>query len=90
MVYGEILWTADAEAHIARHGVAPEEVEEAIYGSPRWVDKGREGTRLVYGRSSRGRGLFVVLSESRDGRDFVVTARELTPREKRVLREKGR
>jgi hypothetical protein len=40
-VLGEILWTEESEAHIARHGVTPSEVEDAIYARPRWVEKGR-------------------------------------------------
>lgn len=27
----EILWTEDSETHIARHGITPGEVEDAIY-----------------------------------------------------------
>jgi hypothetical protein len=34
----EIRWTAESEAHIARHSVTPEEVEQAVNSRP--------GTRL--------------------------------------------
>lgn len=47
-VFGEIMWTLESEVHIARHGVNPEEVEEALYSRPRLVEPGRDGTRLVY------------------------------------------
>lgn len=89
-VFGEVLWTEDSEAHIARHDVQPSEVEQALYGRPRLSTAGREGTTLVLGTSSEGRYLLVVVTEAADGRDFVVTARDMTDRERRLFREKGR
>ena len=47
-----ILWTEDSGDHIARHGVEPEEVEEACHARP-FVKRGRGPKRLkmyeVYG-----------------------------------------
>ena len=83
------MWTEDSEAHIARHGVQPSEVEQALYGRPRLSTKGRKGTTLVLGTSKEGRHLLVVVTEAADGRDFVVTARDMTDSEKRLFREKG-
>jgi uncharacterized DUF497 family protein len=88
-VFGEVMWTEDSEAHIARHGVQPSEVEQALYGRPRLRTAGRDGTTLVLGTSNQGRHLLVVIAEAADGRDFVVTAREMTDTEKRLFREKG-
>ena len=90
MVFGEVMWTEDSEAHIARHGVQPSEVEQVLYGQPRLTTAGREGTTLILGISSAGRHLLVVLTEAADGRDFAVTARDMTANEKRLFREKGR
>ena len=87
---GEVGWTEDAEAHIARHGTTPTEVEEAIYSRPRLVARGREGTRLVFAQTAAGRYLFVVVSQAADGRDFIVTARGMTGSEQRRFRERGR
>ncbi len=84
------MWTEDSEAHIARHGVQPSEVEQALYGCPRLSTTGRKGTTLVLGTSNEGRHLLVVVTEAADGRDFVVTARDMTDGEKRLFREKGR
>jgi uncharacterized protein len=88
-VFGEVMWTEDSEAHIARHGVQPSEVEQALYGRPRLSTTGRKGTTLVLGTSNEGRHLLVVVTEAADGRDFVVTARDMTDSEKRLFREKG-
>jgi uncharacterized DUF497 family protein len=90
MVFGEVMWTEDSEAHIARHGVQPSEVEQVLYSRPRLSTAGRHGTTLVLGTSSEGRHLLVVVAEAADGRDFVVTARDMTDSEKRLFREKGR
>ena len=88
-MFGEVLWTEDSEAHIARHGVQPSEVEQALYGRPRLSTPGRKGTTLVLGTSNAGRHLLVVVAEAADGLDFVVTARDMTDSEKRLFREKG-
>ncbi|MCR1783159.1 hypothetical protein KVF89_11500 [Nocardioides carbamazepini] len=86
----EIRWTEEAEAHIARHGVQPSEVEDAAYGRPRLVAPGRAGTRLVLGTSAAGRYLLVVLAEALDGADYCVTARDMTHGERRLFQRKAR
>lgn len=90
VVQFEILWTEESEEHIAHHGVTPVEVEDAIYARPRWVAAGRSGTRLVFACTSAGRYLLVVLAEALDGRDYVVTARDMTDTERTAFAEKGR
>lgn len=86
---GEIVWTDESAAHIARHGIVPQEVEETIYTHPRWVAAGSDQARLIFGQTSAGRYLFVVVAEGIDGRDFIVTARDMTDNEKRTFRAKG-
>jgi hypothetical protein len=88
-VFGEILWTEDSEAHIARHDVTPLEVERALYSRPRLVTAGRESTREVLGTTDANRYLFILVAEATDGRDFVITARDMTDNERRLFREKG-
>lgn len=84
------MWTLESEVHIARHGVTPDEVEEALYSRPRLVEPGRDGTRLLYCGTAAGRHLSVVVAEAPDGRDFIVTARDMTEMEKRAFRRRGR
>jgi hypothetical protein len=55
-----------------------------------WVAAGREETRLVFAQTGTGRYLLVVLATASDGRDFVVTARDMTDNERRAFTEKGR
>lgn len=86
----QILWSEDSETHIARHGISPGEVEDAICSRPRWVAPGRSDTRLVFAQTSAGRYLLVVLADALDGCDYVVTARDMTDTERRAFTEKGR
>ena len=47
-VVQEIRWTSESEAHIARHGVTPEDVEQAVNSKPRYEAPGREDSILLY------------------------------------------
>lgn len=57
----EIRWTEDAEDHIAAHTVTPDEVEQVVNTRPRLLLTGREGTEYVFGTTSAGRYLLIVL-----------------------------
>ncbi len=85
-----ITWTEESEDHIARHGVTPEEVQEALYTRPRWITPGRSRTTLVFAMTEAGRYLLVVIAPALDGGVYVVTARDLTDSERRTFRRKGR
>ncbi len=61
-----------------------------IYSRPRLIMGGRDDTTLVYGTTNAGKYLLAVLSESMDGRWYVVTSREMTAGERRVFETKGR
>jgi hypothetical protein len=87
----EIMWTEESEAHIwDNHKVRPGEVEDVVYCRPRYVTPGREGTEEVYGTTSAGRYLIVVLTEALDSRDYCVTARDMTDTERRLYHRKAR
>lgn len=86
----EIRWTERAEEHIAAHNVTPDEVEQVVNTRPRLVLRGRESTEYAFGTTAAGRHLMVVLAEAIDGRDFVVTARDMTDSERQTFRRKGR
>ena len=57
-VFGEILWTLESEVHIARHGVMPDEVEEALCSRPRLVEPSRDESRLAFCGTTAGRYWF--------------------------------
>ena len=85
------MWTEESEEHIwTSHKVRPAEVEEVVNTRPRYTKVGREDTEELYGRTDAGRYLFVVLSEALDGRDYVVTARDMESNERQTYSRRAR
>jgi uncharacterized DUF497 family protein len=88
----ELLWDEDNEAHIARHGVTPAEVEEVVRSpATRWEhdDKHRPGRLVAYGATAAGRHLVAVCdTPSASALSYVVTARPMKPREKQAFKER--
>ena len=89
----EFDWDEANTAHIARHGVRPEEAEEALTDPRRVVLKTRsqrgEERWAVLGATEGGRVLFAVFTQGR-GRVRVITARDATFEEKRRYRKRGK
>ena len=83
------LWDDENVEHIGRHGVSPDEVEEVLSGNP-LVLRGRDGRHLAYGPSLGGRYLFAVYVSRRGAGARVLTARDMTEKEKRLYRAKRR
>ncbi|MDT7909987.1 BrnT family toxin, partial [Thermus sp.] len=85
----EFDWDEANTAHIARHGVRP---EEALANPRRLVLRIRsqagEERWAALGATEAGRILFVVFTRRR-GRARVITARDATPEEKRRYRKRG-
>lgn len=85
----ELDWDAANEEHIARHGVAPEEAEEAMTDPRRLrvpaYDVEGERRRAVVGATEDGRVLFVVYTRRGD-RLRVITARDAHPAQRRRYR----
>ena len=83
-------WDERNEEHVAQHGMAIFEVEEAmLYRRPLYV-RGREGKYVCYGITEEGRHLFVVFVFKDRGLVRVITARDMTRRDKRFYkRERG-
>jgi hypothetical protein len=85
-----IHWADADEAHIALHGVTPQEVEQAAE-SPCWTFPGREGTTILLGRAYGGRHLTVVPADSADSHRswYAVTARDTTSKERGTFQRKA-
>ncbi|MFH0800801.1 MAG: BrnT family toxin [bacterium] len=87
----KLLWDEENRAHIARHEVTPEEVEEICTcedPKPR-IEKGkksrnRPGLNLYYvlGKTAGGRYIFIVFRPKRKGEARVITAREMDSKER--------
>lgn len=65
----------------------PGEVEEALVGDP-LVLRGADDRYLAYGQTENDRWLFAVYVRRPGGRVRVLTARDMTDREKRFARRK--
>lgn len=74
-------------AHIARHGVVPEEVEEALVYNPLVLRTG-DGRYLGYGMTGDERPLFVVFVSKTGGIVRPLTARAMTDPERRLYRRR--
>jgi uncharacterized protein len=83
----EFWWDDDNIDHIADHGVEPYEAEEVVTNRP-WLKHVGEGKYLAYGQTETGRYLVVVFAPKAGKRFRVVTARDMTPMEKRRYRER--
>ena len=82
----EFLWPEDRVAHIAQHGVRPEEVEDVCFGRAlvqRTKSAGANPVYYVLGQTVAGRYLFCVVIQFPDGKGFPVTARPMTRKEQR-------
>ena len=88
MVYIEgLAWDEDAEDHIARHGVTPEEVEQAT-GRILYSKVVADGRLAIVGQTAAGRYLAVFLDDEGEGYWYPVTARTAEASERRLAQRK--
>ena len=85
----KISWDQETVDHISKHLVSPEEVEELLFNG---VDiplmmRGREGRYLAYGKTQGGRLLFIVWA-SKYKKTKIITARDMTEKEKRFYKRR--
>src|ERR1700681_732707 len=86
----EFVWPEDRIEHIARHGVTPEEMEEVCFANAvvrRTRSEGENPVYYVLGQTDAGRYLFCVVIRFPDGNGYLVTAREMTTKEKLRFRK---
>lgn len=89
MRFAGALWLPEIVEKIERkHGVTPEEVEEALANRPRFrrLERGRidgEDVYAAYSRTHAGRYLTVILIRKLDHRALIVTARDMDRKERR-------
>ena len=81
-----LIWDDWNVAHIARHGVTPEDVEEVCQGSY-LVRQTYEGRLMVIGPNAAGNLLSAILAPEGDDTYYVVTARPSAKKERRIYRE---
>ncbi len=82
-----LIWDAWNVAHIARHQVAPDEVEEVCHGDV-VARQTYQGRLIIIGPTQSGRILAVVLApEEPPGVYYPLTARPASRNERRRYRE---
>ena len=82
----DLVWTAVNVAHIARHQVTQQEVEEACHGEAMFSQTYKERLRVV-GPTRTGRILTVILDPEEEGVYYPVTARPASRKGRRRYRE---
>lgn len=80
-------WDEENIEHIADHGVDPYEAEYVIRYAKAYR-RAPQGKYIVMGQTDSGRYLLVVFAPKGNQRVRVVTARDLTPKEKSNARQK--
>lgn len=81
-------WDEKNENHIAEHGVAIFEVEEAILFSRSFYERSREGKYIAYSVTEEGRYLFIVFVIKGSSRIRVISARDMTEKEKHYYKKR--
>jgi uncharacterized protein len=85
-----LIWDTFNVAHIARHNVTPEEVEEVCHGTAFFSENTYKGRLRVIGSNAAGRLLTVILAPQGRGIYYPVTARTASRKERRQYREQNR
>ncbi len=81
-------WDEKNENHIAEHGIAVFEVEEAILFRNPFYQKTREDKYIAYAVTEDGRYLFIVFALKDIARIRVISARDMTEKEKRYYKKR--
>jgi uncharacterized DUF497 family protein len=86
----ELVWPDDRVAHIAKHGVRPDEVERICFGDSlvlRGKSTGKNPVYYVLGQTSGGRYLSCIVIGLPDSKGYPITARQMTKKEERRFKQ---
>jgi len=81
-------WDEKNENHIAEHGIAIFEIEEAILFDKPFYERSKEGKYIAYSVTEEGRYIFIVFVIKGSGRIRVISARDVTEKEKRYYKKR--
>jgi uncharacterized DUF497 family protein len=86
----DIAWPAGIREKVeTKHGLSPDEVEEAIMDRHAYLRIARRGRYFVFGRSNSGAYIISVVAVER-GTARVISARSMTAQEQRTYQRKGK
>jgi len=80
-------WDIRNRVHIWEHGVNALEAEEVFFDKPVYLKHGRD-RYVVFGVTEEGRYLFVVFCRKDKNLIRIITAREMTQKEKRSYKKR--
>lgn len=83
-----LIWDTWNVAHIARHQVIPDEVEQVCHAQP-MTSATYAGRLRVVGPTSAGRMVTVILAPRRPGVYYPVTARPASSKERLAYQQQG-
>ena len=79
-----LIWNKTNRENIKKHGVKEREVEEACQGE--FENQPTYGNRvMIFGKTKKGRELTIVLIEKEDSNCLVITARDMSKKERRYF-----
>lgn len=84
--FRKLRWDEWNIAHIARHNVTPDEVEEVCHGDP-VIQTGKKGRKLVLGPTKANRIVLAVLDPEGKGKYYPVTARDASKKERKLYKQ---
>ena len=84
----KITWDTNTVAHIARHSVEPEEVEEACFAGKPFIFKARENRYIALGQTENGRYLTIIFQHLEQNRAKVITARAMSEAERKIYKRR--
>ncbi|OGH20299.1 MAG: hypothetical protein A3D74_04100 [Candidatus Levybacteria bacterium RIFCSPHIGHO2_02_FULL_37_13] len=88
MTIQNLIWDEWNVGHIARHNVKPEEVEEVCGSRKIFTSKVRGQKKRIIGRTLSGRYLAIFLADKGENDYYIVTARDITVKEKKYYKRR--
>ena len=82
---GSLVWDAWNVEHLKKHKVSVKEVEEIASFKGKKSLKSYQGRLIILGRTKKKRLLTVVLAKEKQGTYYVVTARDMSKKERRYF-----
>lgn len=79
-----LIWDDWNRSHIKKHNVSEQEVEEVCKGTHKQQPTYNQ-RHLIFGRTNKRRRLTVVLAKERKETYYVVTARDMSNKERRMF-----
>lgn len=82
----KLIWDEWNKEHIKKHNVTVSEVEE-VYKSSKITRKANLNRKLILGETKNGRFLTIVVSTEKQIEPYVVSARDMSKKERRYYYE---